>query len=497
MPYPGVPANQTAKVERCVNKVLARGIKPRNPKQSAKSVAVAVCVAQIRGEDELENLITKHFEVGENMKDRKYIEHLMQVEGLSEDEAVLTTKTRKALPGTAFCGPERSYPAHDMAHARNALARVSQFGSPALQKRVRACVYRKFPGLKARKQARENINENFSENLVFSFNEKNIDEQNRLVRVCALAPCISKNNRYYSPQVVESVSGTLIGKKSFADHDQRNTKNLIGRIKDEEFKDGKIYADIKVSNASGVAKSTWQKIIDSTITDVSIAADGKTKRVKIGDKYGDEVISLDIKSVDFVTEGGVAHAKVMRVFESVNDYPQVEEVEQKIMKDVNELRNEYPDLVAEVEEAKVSEVEEKMKDELEKLRKENEDLKFKLVEKELAEYKKTEIDKLDINDKVKNVLRQRVNGKTKEELASSLKTELELANTYKDAHTQEAEVEGVPEGKKKKTTKAFTSQSIREDTTIPEEFKGKAIELLWNKGEKASKDYLKSNGIEL
>lgn len=57
----------------------------------------------------------------------------------------LTTKGRKSLPSKDFAGPARSYPINDKNHARNALARVSQFGSPAVKARVRAAVGRKFP----------------------------------------------------------------------------------------------------------------------------------------------------------------------------------------------------------------------------------------------------------------------------------------------------------------------------------------------------------------
>jgi hypothetical protein len=40
--------------------------------------------------------------------------------------AVLTAKTRKAIPTSQFAGPDRSYPVQDKNHARNALARVGQ-----------------------------------------------------------------------------------------------------------------------------------------------------------------------------------------------------------------------------------------------------------------------------------------------------------------------------------------------------------------------------------
>lgn len=60
---------------------------------------------------------------------------------------VLTAKTRKALPATAFALPNRRYPIHDKAHARNALARVAQNGTSAEKAKVRAAVKRKFPSI--------------------------------------------------------------------------------------------------------------------------------------------------------------------------------------------------------------------------------------------------------------------------------------------------------------------------------------------------------------
>jgi len=69
--------------------------------------------------------------------------------------AVLTTKKRKKLSKKSFAVPgKRAYPIHDMAHARNALARVAQHGSPSEQSRVKSAVYKKYPGLKKRAQKR-------------------------------------------------------------------------------------------------------------------------------------------------------------------------------------------------------------------------------------------------------------------------------------------------------------------------------------------------------
>ena len=60
----------------------------------------------------------------------------------------LTAAARKAIPTKNFAGPDRSYPIADKSHARNALARVSQFGSSALKARVRAKVHAKYPSIK-------------------------------------------------------------------------------------------------------------------------------------------------------------------------------------------------------------------------------------------------------------------------------------------------------------------------------------------------------------
>ncbi len=62
--------------------------------------------------------------------------------------AELTTKARKAIPTKEFALPGRRYPIHNVAHARNALARVAANGTPQEKAIVRAKVARKFPGIR-------------------------------------------------------------------------------------------------------------------------------------------------------------------------------------------------------------------------------------------------------------------------------------------------------------------------------------------------------------
>lgn len=62
--------------------------------------------------------------------------------------AKLTARARKKLPATVFAEPgQRKYPVNNLSHARNALARVSQFGSAAEKSTVRRKVKARFPSI--------------------------------------------------------------------------------------------------------------------------------------------------------------------------------------------------------------------------------------------------------------------------------------------------------------------------------------------------------------
>lgn len=70
--------------------------------------------------------------------------------------AELTSKARKNLQTGDFAIPsKRAYPIQDKAHARNALARVAQFGTPEEQAQVRSAVARKFPDIGKSGQAQK------------------------------------------------------------------------------------------------------------------------------------------------------------------------------------------------------------------------------------------------------------------------------------------------------------------------------------------------------
>ena len=78
--------------------------------------------------------------------------------------ARITYQQRKQLPKSSFALPGKKtksnpagkggYPIDTAGRARNALARASQFGSPAVKAAVRAKVHKKFPGIGAAAKAR-------------------------------------------------------------------------------------------------------------------------------------------------------------------------------------------------------------------------------------------------------------------------------------------------------------------------------------------------------
>jgi hypothetical protein len=60
----------------------------------------------------------------------------------------LTTQARDRLATRSFALAGRRYPIEDISHARNALARVSQDGTPAEKAEVRRKVHQLYPELK-------------------------------------------------------------------------------------------------------------------------------------------------------------------------------------------------------------------------------------------------------------------------------------------------------------------------------------------------------------
>ena len=68
--------------------------------------------------------------------------------GLDKFARVLSYKAREDLGTGSFAIPsQRKYPIHDERHARNALARVSAYGTSSEKAQVRAAVHSRYPSI--------------------------------------------------------------------------------------------------------------------------------------------------------------------------------------------------------------------------------------------------------------------------------------------------------------------------------------------------------------
>ncbi len=81
------------------------------------------------------------------------LERLKAARNIQKTARVLTAKGRRQIRDENFALPGRRYPIHDRSHARNALSRVAEHGTPAEKAIVRAAVARRYPGIGQEKKA--------------------------------------------------------------------------------------------------------------------------------------------------------------------------------------------------------------------------------------------------------------------------------------------------------------------------------------------------------
>lgn len=139
--------------------------------------------------------------------------------GLSEK--TLTAKGRQHVKPENFAIPPDRYPIHDLAHARNALARVAQTGSPEEKHLVRQAVYRKYPQLKPAAEAAKPGYLAAAETLLaagFAIKSPIVSEtpasrkaesehgKGKLWEVVVIEAGMSKNGREYPPETLKKAA---------------------------------------------------------------------------------------------------------------------------------------------------------------------------------------------------------------------------------------------------------------------------------------------------
>lgn len=76
-----------------------------------------------------------------------YAEIEKELKELELEDAKLSSETRKKLPGSAFCGPDRSFPVPDCAHVTAARRLIGRYKGPGNKSDILACVNRKAKAL--------------------------------------------------------------------------------------------------------------------------------------------------------------------------------------------------------------------------------------------------------------------------------------------------------------------------------------------------------------
>ena len=97
-------------------------------------------------------------------------------DSMKHNDAKLSTEKRNKLPDSAFCGPGRSFPAHDKAHVTAGLRLLNKSDfSQSTKDKIKACLYRK--GKRYGVQPQKDELEQNSEILIYRMNDDFTEEE--------------------------------------------------------------------------------------------------------------------------------------------------------------------------------------------------------------------------------------------------------------------------------------------------------------------------------
>ena len=129
-------------------------------------------------------------------------------------EKTLTAKARKHIKKKNFALPGGRYPIHDAAHARNALSRVAQNGTPEEKKKVKAAVHKKYPGI-----GKESLHPSQKFQLIETLQGVGAKE-GPIVKCVLITEGLGnrKDMNYYSSEAIQGGAALFEGKPCFLDH---------------------------------------------------------------------------------------------------------------------------------------------------------------------------------------------------------------------------------------------------------------------------------------
>ena len=196
-------------------------------------------------------------------------------------DAKLTTKTRKALPDSAFCGPDRSFPAHDKAHVRNALARLGQGfpkgASASTKAAIRACVLRK-----AKKMGVE-VSDSIQDAETAAFSDPNT-QATTLRTLAAQIDNLQSENRRLTVEVRDVQTQRDQYKTQTDEMQEKHREQIVERIVDLEFATAK--KNVKDYRTEEALKSHKDELLARELASLSDTASDLQKELVMGDSAG-------------------------------------------------------------------------------------------------------------------------------------------------------------------------------------------------------------------
>jgi hypothetical protein len=144
------------------------------------------------------------FSLLEDTEDRDITEQLIH-------DAKLSSKQRKKLPGSTFCGPERSFPVNDCAHYTAALRLIGRYKGPGDKGRIRACIERKGKRLGCTSKKKDSVNVgDFSLGYFDEFSDEELLQMANGVQLTLEERKLSNKPESQQNDAVDRLSGDLL-----------------------------------------------------------------------------------------------------------------------------------------------------------------------------------------------------------------------------------------------------------------------------------------------
>ena len=282
----------------------------------------------------------------------------------------------------------------------------------------------------------------------------------------------NENGRIYPKRIAEDMVGEANLDLGLVTVEMGHPKNKKDTSPEREIghltslfinDDGEAVYEGEVYNTSlGKDAQEWLRSKPAGTAKVSLRANGHLKKERHGDAFRERVVEGHLLGVDFVKKGGFGkYGRVTDVSESENsggeegmeltkkELLELERVQELIKAAEDKAKKDSKDALDKSEKAKDAEIKEG-KDRIKELETEKataetqrDALQGEKDEAVLAEFKKTKIEETKAAPKIKELLFDRVSGKSEEEIAESIKNELAYVETITPL-LKEAKVHGIP-----------------------------------------------------